>query len=370
MKIYIRLFFVSLLMNFLFINFTLCNELIEHKFIVKIKPNTSKSELAKILDNHLKDYKISTFISPENLNFLSKKLQNHKLIINQTLNDYKLHNIYLIEFKDLINPIQLSNKIKSYDNVEYSEPLFDRHIFYENYPNDSLLYKQYYLMNCKVFEAIKLLKNNTDSVIIGVVDTGVDYTHEDLKGQMYNNKGETGLDSNGNDKTTNKIDDDNNGYIDDWMGWDFGSSDSLGYDNDPIPGNAHGTHVSGIITAITDNDIGIAGINPFAKILPVKIGGDSPWSRNLVNSYDGLLYAGLAGAQIINCSWGGGGFSQAEQDVVNQVLSLGSVIVAAAGNNYENGAFYPASYKGVVSVAALTSSDTKANFSNYHYKKV
>lgn len=357
-----RYLFYVLLINFLLNNIVFANYK-EKTIIVKLKKEFNISQVEYLLNDYIKIEKIENFLNESNLYYLSKKLHNNYLLNKNKIINYNLDRIYRISYSNNIDPLILARKLQNNQYFEYIEPEYKREIV--GIPNDSLFEYQYYFNNCKVVEALESL-NSTDTLIIGVVDTGIDYLHEDLINQIAVNKGEVGIDDNGKDKRSNGIDDDNNGFIDDWRGWDFGSSDSLGYDNDPYPGGSHGTHVGGIIAATTNNIIGIAGINNNAKLLPVKIGYDNPWVRSLINSYDGLLYAALVGSDIINCSWGGGGYSQAEQDIVNQVIALGSTIVAAAGNNNENAAFYPAAYQGVISVAATDSNDYKAYFTNYH----
>ncbi|MDQ1266084.1 MAG: serine protease, partial [Bacteroidota bacterium] len=208
--------------------------------------------------------------------------------------------------------------------------------------------------------------NSTDTIIVGIVDTGIDYTHEDLSSNIWVNPGETGIDGQGNDKITNGIDDDGNGFIDDWRGWDFGTVDSAGWDNDPMPGNPHGTHVAGTVAAVINNGIGIAGVAKNVKLMPVKIGDDNENSKSVLHSYDGILYAASMGAEIINCSWGGSTKTQSEQEILEAAQKLGALVVAAAGNNGEMEPFYPASYKDVISVAAVNQDDKKVYFSNYH----
>ncbi|HRP02270.1 MAG TPA: S8 family serine peptidase [Candidatus Kapabacteria bacterium] len=340
---------------------------INNRVIIKLKDSKQMADFQGELKSFISNYNIRTFLSSNSINALHKKLKlKETLLSNNYLKNYHLEKIYIIEYKDKIDPTLLSTKLSSNKYLSYAEPQYLRQLF-SNLPNDSLLASQYALFNCEVLAALDLLKDVQDSVTIGVVDTGLDYKHEDLQNIMWINSGEDGQDENGNDKRTNGIDDDANGYIDDWHGWDFGSSDSTGQDNDPYLGGSHGTHVAGIIAANTNNKIGVAGINPFAKILAVKIGFDNPWVRSLVNSYEGLLYAAMMGADIINCSWGGGGYSQAEDEIVQQAVAFGTLIVAAAGNNNENTTFYPSSYKNVISVASTDENDIRSSFSNYHY---
>jgi serine protease len=319
-------------------------------------------EFKQIIGEHT----LKSFVNPAILKNIEQRKKNDNNLLSSKSN-IGLERIFTIEYQKKIDAKFASEKLSKFEFVEYAEPRYIHKIFQDSLPNDSLRGDQYYLRTINAIEAWAHVDTAGKQVVVSVVDTGVDYYHEDLEGVLYINPGEDGLDDNGNDKRTNGIDDDGNGFIDDWRGWDFAANNTEeGYDNDPMPGNPHGTHVAGIIAAVKNNFIGIAGIGLNTKILPVKIGNDNPFSRGLVNSYDGLLYAAIAGADIINCSWGSGGYSQSEQDVVNQVIELGSLIVAAAGNDYSQIAFFPASYSGVISVAAIDGNEYKASFSNYY----
>lgn len=213
-----------------------------------------------------------------------------------------------------------------------------------------------------------------EGVIVAVSDTGVDYNHEDIAENIWTNMGEAGIDSQGKDKKTNGIDDDNNGYIDDWHGYNFVTIDGTPADNDPMDDHGHGTHVAGTIAAVGNNNIGIIGVSPKAKIMPIKglSGNGSGSIADLVNT---IYYAADNGAQVINCSWGGYGQTpQALIDVINYAHDVkGVTIVAAAGNSNsdvgsENYGFFPASIRNVITVSAINHNNTKASFSNYGVK--
>ena len=193
----------------------------------------------------------------------------------------------------------------------------------------------------------------TNEVIVAVVDTGVDYTHPELVNQMWRNPGEAGV------LATNGVDDDGNGYVDDLYGIDTHNGDS-----DPLDDHAHGTHVAGTIAAEANNGAGIAGVNPYAKIMACKFLSDSGGGLT-DDAIDALLYAADMGAKVINNSWGGGSYMQSLQDAIDYCNEQGAVVLAASGNNGAHLAMYPASYAGVISVGATDSDDVKAYFSNW-----
>ncbi|GBD97838.1 thermophilic serine proteinase precursor [bacterium BMS3Abin06] len=197
------------------------------------------------------------------------------------------------------------------------------------------------------------LTTGSGSVVIAVVDTGVDYNHTDLNSNIWTNTGETNC--------SDGIDNDANGYVDDCRGWDFANND-----NNPMDDNNHGTHVSGTIAAEGNNANGVTGVNWTASIMPLKF-LDANGSGSTANAISAILYANANGADVISNSWGGGGYSQALKDAID---ASPAVVVCAAGNDGTNNdsiAHYPSNYTSVnlISVAATTDTDGLASFSNY-----
>jgi serine protease len=132
-----------------------------------------------------------------------------------------------------------------------------------------------------------------------------------------------------------------------------------------MPGHLHGTHVAGIIAAVTNNNLGIAGTAKNVKLLAVKIGYDDPESTSTYREYEGIYYAAIMGAKIINCSWGSEGTAKSEEEIIQAVTEMGSLVVCAGGNEYSNKKFYPAAYNGAISVAAINEYNKKPDFSNW-----
>ena len=290
--------------------------------------------------------------------------------------ELSMTNFYVINFLSPVDPFSFAEELSNLPEVEYAEPWFIYPIsdVTSCRPNDTFRNYQWGLDKISADTAWCIEQGDTN-VVIGIIDTGVQWDHPDLQSNIYINKGEWGPDGLGGNKQNNGIDDDGNGFIDDWHGWDFGGSDynNPRGDNNPSPVNtqsAHGTHVAGIASAVTNNGAGVAGVGYKCKILPVKTSSDNDTRGGgypyIIYGFEGILYAASMGATVINCSWGGDGASQFEQEVIDSALALGAIVTAAAGNTYSNDVQYPASYNGVISVTATNSSDIKSSYSTYN----
>ncbi len=197
------------------------------------------------------------------------------------------------------------------------------------------------------------------SVIVAVIDTGVDYNHIDLKQNIWINKLEI---------PGNGIDDDDNGYVDDVYGWNF-----VGDNNDPMDDNGHGTHVAGIIGA-ANNDIGVTGVAYNCKVMPIKAGNSSGYFNNS-DIASAITYAYMNGADVINMSFGGTSVTMAVQEALEKAYSK-SFLVAAAGNDGLGNEFpalpietvYPASYSFVDGVMSVNGANKTSVFSNWDAK--
>jgi len=240
--------------------------------------------------------------------------------------------------------------------VEYVEPLYIRESLYM--PNDpladSVTGNQYYLRLTHAYRAWDFTKGDT-SVVIGITDTGTRYSHEDLRRQVKYNYADP----------INGLDDDGDGYIDNFRGWDLANNN-----NDPLynDGSTHGTLVTGIAAGQADNASGIAGVGMRCKYLPLQIFPGT--TTGTFAGYEALVYAADHGCRVINMSWGGaGGYSRFEQDVCTYAaVNRDVVLVAAAGNTPVDVLFYPASYDHVLAVAATNQADAKADFSTYNHR--
>lgn len=215
-------------------------------------------------------------------------------------------------------------------------------------------------------EAPEAWKSSTgEGVVVAVVDTGVDATHEDLAENIWRNPGEI---------PGNNIDDDGNGLVDDVEGWDFTRCVESGADGcvtakspgpDVRDDYGHGTHVAGIIAAVGNNGTGIIGVAPKAQIMVLK-GLDKTGVGSATDLAQAIVYAAEEGAEVINTSWAGNPAAIIKA-AVEHAESLGALVVAAAGNSaapLEQG-IYPASLSQVIAVGATNHFDAPAPFSNF-----
>ncbi|MGH2829419.1 MAG: S8 family serine peptidase, partial [Actinomycetota bacterium] len=195
-------------------------------------------------------------------------------------------------------------------------------------------------------------------VTVAIVDSGVDLSHPDLVNSIATNTGETGTDESGRDRRTNGIDDDSNQLIDDWRGWDFAAGDAS-----PLDVVGHGTGVAGVVAAAHDG-LGLTGVAPGAKILPVRVLDDEGGGFDS-DIIAGIVYAADQGARIINLSLGAPTYSQAMRSAVDYAAAQGALVVAAAGNGATPSPVvaYPAGYQNVLSVGAINQSGAPAPFS-------
>lgn len=211
-------------------------------------------------------------------------------------------------------------------------------------------------------------ETGSSSIVIAVIDSGVAYDHPDLNANTW---------TNGDETPGNGTDDDDNGYIDDVHGWDFVNEDNnpSDYSRD-LYGDGHGTHVAGIIAAQGNNGAGISGVMQNASIMPLQIfdlfqaGSFLEGIIQAINIILAIEYAADNGAKVINCSFGGSGYSQFQYDAIEYANQKGVLIVAAAGNetnNNDTNPTYPAGYNlpNIISVAATEEVDELASYSNY-----
>lgn len=326
------------------------SDYIAKTIIIKVKP-----QFAGLCSNdkidHLLFNSLSTTINATNLHKKFPFDKSPKKPFNEAGQAYAdLSLIYELNYTSDLQIEKAISKLLLSGILVYAEPHFIPKVNYN--PNDPLANptNQYHLLNINAFNGWDINKGDS-SITIGITDTGTDPTHADLFNNIKRNYADV----------IDGIDNDFDGYIDNYMGWDVGVND-----NDPTwQANAHGVHVCGLASASADNNIGGAGSGFNCKFLPVKI---SDASGSLIAAYEGIKYAADHSCDIINCSWGGGGFSQFGQDIIDYAtINKNSLVVCAAGNNGVDGDFYPAAYNYVLSVANTSGNDAKFVNSNYGY---
>lgn len=279
--------------------------------------------------------------------------------------------IYHLRYADGANPAVVAAELSKLPEVEYAEPSYIYTI--SLVPNDSA----YGTRGQDFFDYHNIpqaweVSTGSPNVIIAILDTGIDFDHPDLQGKIWTNPGETGTDAQGRDKRSNGIDDDGNGFIDDWRGWDFWESGTTTVTRDNNPSDefsGHGTGTAGLAGAATNNGIGIASTGFNCRVMAVKLGGTRERVRNVAFIDQGIIYAAVNGANIINSSFGGPNRSRAIEDAVNFATNAGALVVAASGNGGTDAPSYPAAYINALSVGAILHSGAsigqRAPFSNF-----
>lgn len=339
----------------------------------RIQPNLLNSFESKTLIKVQPKY--FQAINSFNKQSKDKQLSNNQNIELSALNKYSVIYIPKNQNKDSI-----LNILKSDIGIDLIEPNHIFHIEQFKKPNDPLYPQQWGLQTVGAEKAWQ--KATGKDIIIGVVDTGIDTSHIDLKNNFWVNPGE---DLNHNGKfdpwpdtvqingvygDLNGRDNDGNGYVDDVIGYNFvnqyvtnlGTSSSFSpFPNDEM---GHGTNVSGVIAATRDNNIGITGLAYNAKIMVLRafdLNGNAQ-SDNIASA---IVYGALNGAKVINMSFGDLFSSSIVEDAVKFAQSMGCIMVASAGNDGNNESHYPSDYNGVISVGWTDNQNQRNYSSNY-----
>ncbi len=275
------------------------------------------------------------FISALSGEFSLKEL-SRPFFIN---NDSKLIRTLMLEFNDIHQVDQIINRLTAVPELEYVERVPVDRIDYV--PNDSLytLYNgpqnwNWHLERIQADLAWDISKGSSE-IRVAIVDNAVWADHPDLAGKIVAQR--------------NVVNNTNNS-------------------NPPSTGNAsewsHGTHCAGLAAGASDNGIGIASVGFNVSIIAVRASSDNSPSY-ITASYTGVQWAANNGADVISMSWGGTGYSQTEQNIINTIWNMGIVLVAAAGNDNINTPHYPSAYAHVISVASTDFDDVKSDFSNF-----
>jgi len=254
---------------------------------------------------------------------------------------------------------ELCRKLASMPEVATAEPNYIYHP--HSVPNDPFatssglwgqgFQDQWGLHLAEVFPAWDK-ETQTNEVIVAVVDSGLDFNHPEMEGRFWMNP---------NEVVGNGIDDDSNGYVDDYRGWDF-----VAETNSPTDTYGHGTCIAGIIGASANNVQGMAGISRHCKIMALKSGSST---CDVAAAAEAILYAVDNGAQVINLSFGGNLRSSVLESAINYAHDHDVVVVASAGNDAATSVpIYPADYVNTISVGASSHLDLRTDFSNHGYK--
>ncbi len=314
-----------------------------------------------------------------------------------------LSNIYVFKFAENSNMEEIAAAYSQDPSVEYAHP---NYIVNGNYtPNDPLWKDQWGPAKIQADQSWDIFSDKQKigaGKVVAVIDTGLDYNHEDIIGNVWINSKEQPGDANrdncpgicGIDDDNDGLidedgygcgadgknirgefctyqdafdnDDDENGFNDDFKGWDFVNNDS-----DPLDDNRHGTHVSGTVSAVTDNGIGMAGVAWKNKIMAVKF-LNAAGSGNINGAQDAILYAAANGADIMNNSWSIDERTPSIpslEEVIRTAYGLGIVMVFAAGNVNDDVRYYsPQNMGETFTVAATQLDDQRASFSNYGFQ--
>jgi hypothetical protein len=247
-----------------------------------------------------------------------------------------------------VSPEEILAAWRGRADVEYAE--FNPIVSICATPDDPSYSRQWSLATVHAPEAWDVCQG-ANEVVVAIIDTGVDYNHRDLQGNLWVNEAEL--------KGIPGVDDDNNGYVDDVHGYNFAYNNS-----DPMDDHGHGTHVAGTVAAAGNNGLDVVGICWNARIMPIKILG-AEGDGTAADAVPAIYYAVANGADIISGSWGGPDSSDALQEAVAYAQRQGVIVVAAAGNENSSTPYYPAAYHDVLAVAATDSSDHRWYLSNY-----
>jgi len=251
---------------------------------------------------------------------------------------------YIVKYDTDEEPERIAHRLTQCGLVEIAEPVTVARTTGE--PNDPDVGRQPMLRTIRAYEAWDVEPGDS-TVLIGISDSGVFTEHEDLVSSVHTNRREI---------PGNGVDDDNNGYIDDYRGYNFCTEVDGTQPGDPRNyKDTHGTGVAGICAATVDNGVGIAGVTKGNRLVPLKTMPEGTGA--ILFGYESILYCALNNIHVVNCSWGGFSYSCIDESIISYAISRGTAVVAAAGNHGTPAAFYPAAYDGVLGVGVTDDRD-------------
>ncbi|MBL7997477.1 MAG: S8 family serine peptidase, partial [Candidatus Kapabacteria bacterium] len=336
------------------------NEYLTDRIFVRMKPGSSLDELRAYPELQLGG--VQQPLLPANLSYRNTAIaKNNQLLgTEQKIENAEepLMRTYIIQLtNNSANqniPLLCSKLMRACTGVDIAEPYFVYQVLGRFTPNDTLIGRQSMLDTMKAFEAWDIFKGDT-SVIIGISDSGILQEHPDYSGTLHSNTKEI---------PNNSIDDDGNGYTDDYRGVNFAFADDTTKPGNTFnSGEGHGTGVAGIASATVDNITGTAGTGFRSRFFPMKTMPNN--LRAIIYGYQSIMYAAQNGIKVINLSWGGSAYSCVMQSVVDYAVARDVSVVAAVGNHGSSSPLYPANYRGVLGVGVTEPTDTISGMSAF-----
>ncbi|MCX7735521.1 MAG: S8 family peptidase [Candidatus Kapabacteria bacterium] len=332
------------------------NPIFSNTLMIKFRQNYSLEFINNFL-NKIEAQKIEAFLKPDNSFTMNPLYINTQSLENQNLEEIILREepllrSYFVQYNSSRKPEDICKELISYtDIVEDAEPVVSDELL--GIPNDAMAGMQTMLGTIKAFDAWDYFQGDSN-IVIGISDVGMLQDHIDLTNSIAPNYADT----------PNGIDDDGNGFVDDYRGCNLAFVEDNSSAGNTYHSNDHGTKAAGIAGATYNNLIGIAGVGAKCRIFPIKIAPKN--STNLLYSYRSIIYAAQRGLKVLNCSWGRNkrpsGF---DMDIINYAVSRDVAIVASGGNNGNSEIFYPAGYEGVLGVGEVDQFDRITGTSNY-----
>ncbi len=337
-----------------------------HEFIIKLKPEISLEEFEIQFSQQLSQYQLQKSMQKS---YSINRLLDFRTIPNSQLKKSLIMTIYKLTISGEISSADFLSKISQMPEVIYAHP---NHVYRIDQTAGDPYFSQLWGLQAIQVEQAWLKTRGTANVLVTIIDTGIDYFHEDLQQNIWINPGEDLNQSGKVDQSDfNGIDDDGNGFIDDVHGWDFtdapvypDAGDYAQPDADPMDEHGHGTQVAGIISAVANNNLGIAGIAPECRLLNLRAGT----AQGLLEEDDvasAIVYAVAMGSRIINMSFGDVVASPLLKDIIQFAHHQNCVLIASAGNSATDAIHFPSGFQETISVGAISEDFILASYSNY-----
>lgn len=298
-------------------------------FIVKIKQSGGMGALSSPLSELEQRFQ------------LSRIRQVYLPVAEGTMSSFQTTALYVVRSDSAANgnADATAQAMARQPGIDYAEPLYPLRLHETGGPDPYSTY-QYYLHTPQLQTVSRFPARHT--VLVALVDSGIDRTHPELAPHLFTNQRDP----------VNGLDDDANGYADDYQGYNFYGAYINASSSDSSDGVGHGTHLAGLIAATPENALGIEGLNSRVSLLSLRF-VNSKGAGNQFDAAMAIYYAVAMGADIINCSWGYYRYNTILKEAVQYALSRGVIMVAASGNDGIDRNEYPAGFDGVIAVAAI-----------------